>query len=595
MRRPTAVLAALAGACLVLTGCGVGMPDRGTVHVTSANASDRDDSAVSINPRRPGKGDSPDQIVKGFLDAMRATPAVTTTVAREFLTPEASDNWQPTGMVIYTAVLTPKGNNEVNNEVEAQLINAKRTDGRGAWLGPVSEEDSTVTFPMEQLEDGEWRIAQPPPYLLVPQSWFAQRFQQVSLYFFDPTATMLIPEPIFVPRGQQFVSTLVNGLLQGPAAELAGTEQNYVPPGLRSLVSVPVSSSGLAKVELTSDTGEAEVPSSDQTELLVSQLAWTLRQDASIARFSVTIDGRPVQLSGETEFSVEHGHEYAPYVAGSSSFLFGLQEGRMVGGSAQNLETVSGPFGQGGYSLRTVSPDLRAEQVAGVSTSGTTMWVAPVNDGGVDPTPLITTGEDLLRPGWDFSGRVWEVDRTSHGAVVTYLRKHRMRTLEVPGISGMDVKDFLVSRDGSRLIAVVRVDADDDAIVVSRIQTTSDGQVVRALAAEDITDPDNLDGQIRDIAWRSPTSLLVLRPVSRSLFQVRSASVDGAADIDEFTAPPIDGHVVSLAGTPVPGEHSYCFAPGEPDDPTAVLIDLAGPSGNQVDIDPRVTMLSYVG
>ena len=94
----------------------------------------------------------------------------------------------------------------------------------------------------------------------------------------------------------------------------------------------------------------------------------------------------------------------------------------MVGGSPQNLEAVTGPFGRGGYSLRTVAPDLRAEQVAGVSTAGGTLWVAPVKDTGEQPTTLIRTGEDLLRPAWDFSGRLWEVDRRKTGAVVYYLR-----------------------------------------------------------------------------------------------------------------------------------------------------------------------------
>ena len=114
----------------------------------------------------------------------------------------------------------------------------------------------------------------------MPQSWFAQRFRQVSLYFFDPSATVLIPEPVFVPRGRQFASTLVNGLLQGPSPDLA--EENYFPPGLRSAGSVPVSSSGVAEVDLTSDSGDASMPPSDQSELLVSQLAWTLRQDPTI-------------------------------------------------------------------------------------------------------------------------------------------------------------------------------------------------------------------------------------------------------------------------------------------------------------------------
>ena len=587
MRRRTAA-AALLGACLVTTGCGISMPHSGGVHVTTTTASNRDDGSVSIKPRSPAKGDSRDQIVKGFLDAMRATPAVTTTVARQFLTTEASDDWHPTGMVIYNTAFTPKS---TNGKVEATLTNAYRLDSRGAWLGKVSEDDSTVTFGMD-LENNEWRIAQPPPYLMVPQKWFAQRFQQVSLYFFDPSASLLVPEPVFVPRGNQFASTLVNGLLEGPAAELAGTEQNFFPDGLRSVVSVPVSPSGVARVELTSDTDQAAMPSPEQTELLVSQLAWTLQQDPSITRFSITIDDRPLQLPGESVFDVEHGHEYAPFVAGSSTQLFGLEDGHMVGGSAQNLQTVSGPFGQGVVDLRTVAADLRADQVAGVSSDGTSLWTAPIKDNGSPATQLMT-GADLLRPAWDFNDRVWEVDRNGGHAVVSYLRKGQMREIDVSGISGEDVKDFLVSRDGSRLVAVIRRDEDDDAIVVSRIQATGDGQVVGALGADYVTDPDTQTGQIRDIAWSSPTTITMLLPVSRSLVQVRTASVDGA-DIDQPPFP-IDDHVVSLAGTPDPHEHSYAFAPGDLEDPAAALVDLSGPTGNEIPIDPRVTMLSYVG
>ena len=95
----------------------------------------------------------------------------------------------------------------------------------------------------------------------------------------------------------------------------------------------------------------------------------------------------------------------------------------MVGGSPQNLAPVTGPFGRPGYGLRTVAPDLRAEQVAGVSTIGDTLSVAPVKDNGDQPRDLITTGEDLLRPAWDFSGRLWEVDRRKTGAVVSFLDK----------------------------------------------------------------------------------------------------------------------------------------------------------------------------
>jgi|1186.fasta_scaffold00802_3 hypothetical protein len=595
MRRRTRVSAwaALAAACLVLTGCGVAMPHSGPVHETTLAGSDRDELPPNIDPPRPTKGASREEIVAGFLDAMTATPAVRTSVAREYLTKEASDSWQPSGMLIYREPLSPSG----NNPIEQQFIDAYRTDARGAWLGPATAAQATVEFPMD-LEDGEWRISQPPANLLVPQTWFAARFRQVSLYFFDPSNTLLIPEPVFVPRGPQFASALVNALLAGPSHELSGMEQSYLPTDLRSLVSVPVSAGGVAQVDLTSDTADADMPSGQQSEMLVSQLAWTLRQDPTIAKFRVTIDDRPLRLPGESEFSVEHGHQYAPYVGGSSTQLFGLQDGLMVGGSPQNIAPVTGPFGQPGFSLREVSTDVLGQQAAGVSTDGSSLWLAPVKDSGDPPVELTSSGEDLLRPAWDFSGRLWEVDRRSSGAVVHYLHKDRaggshLVSLDVPGISGADVKHFLVSRDGSRLIAVIRDSAEQDSIVVSRILTTGDGQVVQALAADNITDPLNPEGQIRDITWSSPTSLAVLRPVSRHLFQVGSASVDGASGFDPFPVP-VDGNVVGLAGTPVPDEKIYAFQAADTGTPAA-LVDLAGPQSNSMKVDSRVTSLSYAG
>ena len=574
---------AVVGLVALLAGCGVSLPQSGPVVETDTTGSSREDGTVNINPRRPREGDTPELIVRGFLDAMTATPAVRTEVAREFLTDEAKATWQPSGMVIYDGVATERS----NSAVEVRLNDAHRTDARGAWLGPLSEEDSTYTFSM-RVEDDEWRITEPPPWLMVPQSWFEQRFRQASLYFFEPTATVLVPEPVFVPRGVQFASSLVNGLLRGPATELAATELNFLPPNLRSVVSVPVSVSGVAQVDLTSDTEDVEPPSAQQADLLVSQLAWTLRQDPTIGRFQVAIDGRPVQLPGEgSEFSVEHGRGDAPYVDGSSSLFYGLQDGLMVGGSPQNLDPVSGPFGSSGYSLRTVAPDLLAAQVAGVSSTGTTLWLGPVKDDGRPVTTLETTGEDLLRPAWDFSGRLWVVDRRRAGAVVSYLRRGQLRTLEVPGITGADVKDFLVSRDGTRLVAVIRESAEQDTIVVSRILTTGDGQVVSALAADDVTDPEELPGQIRDITWRSPTSLVVLRPVGRRLFQVRSVSVDGAEGLDRLSVT-INQAVLGLVGAPVPGQSVFAFARG-------ALFDLVEPRGNVVTVDDQVSVLGYVG
>ena len=79
----------------------------------------------------------------------------------------------------------------------------------------------------------------------------------------------------------------------------------------------------------------------------------------------------------------------------------------------------------------------------------------------------------------------------------------------------------------------------------------------------------------------------MLRPVSRQLFLVRSASVDGGSSLDPLLVP-VDGDVTGLAGTPVPGESIYAVADG-------TLVDLTDPQSSAVPIDEGVTSLGYVG
>jgi hypothetical protein len=586
MSRRSWLPAVLLGGVLLLSGCGVTLPSSGPVVETTASASSPRDDLVIINPRRPAKGDSPDEIVRGFLDAMTATPPIKTSVAREFLTADARENWQPTGIIAYSTTSIAAGPRGTD-EVELTLLDADHTDARGGWLGPLTDADATFAVPLDR-ERGEWRISAPPDFLMVPRSWFEQRLRQVSLYFFDPTGTLLVPEPVFAPAGVQFASTLVNGLLQGPSPGIASSELTFLPEGLRPVVSVPVSDDGVAKVDLISDATDVPL-APPETERLVAQLAWTLRQDLTISAFQLTIGGRDVKLSnGESEFRVEQGSGFAPYVADASPVLYGLRDGRLVAGSPRSLDEVSGPFGQRDYQLGSVSLDMRADQAAGVTSGGTTLWLGSVDDADDTPAVLINDGVDLLRPAWDFQGRLWTVDRRPEGAVVEYSRGTAMRTLDVPGITGEDVKDFLVSRDGSRIIAVVRRDARTDAVVVSRVLTTGDGQVVRALPAGNVTAPGTTEGKIRDIAWRSPTTIVYLQPVSRRLFQVRSASVDGASigvDIEFVT---INDEVLGLVGSPTPDQPTYAFARG-------ALMDLVVPRDQQVTVEKGVTELTYVG
>ena len=213
-RGPLALVGALLAAAL-LAGC-VSMPDSGPVVETQSKGGVSLDQGPFISPRPPQEGDTRADIVRGFLVAMTATPIQTNT-AREFLTKDAAAAWSPDATVTYAdsprVAETPAG-------VSVTLAEPDLLDLQGAWQGPLPKSQRTIEFPMA-FQDGEWRIDEAPDALIVPETWFARRFRQVSLYFFDPTVGTLVPEPVYVPIGKQLASALTQALLLGPSKGLS--------------------------------------------------------------------------------------------------------------------------------------------------------------------------------------------------------------------------------------------------------------------------------------------------------------------------------------------------------------------------------------
>ena len=80
------LLTLLAGS---MTAC-VGLPDDGPVVEARASGSGTRADAMAINPLGPQPDQSPSEVVKGFLDAMQATP-IRDDVARQFLTERSTD------------------------------------------------------------------------------------------------------------------------------------------------------------------------------------------------------------------------------------------------------------------------------------------------------------------------------------------------------------------------------------------------------------------------------------------------------------------------------------------------------------------------
>jgi hypothetical protein len=575
-----AVLAVLVATLVAaLAGC-ASMPTSGPVVTVGNVTAPTPDAGFAIAPRGPQRGASPTEIVQGFLDAMQATPIQTTT-ARQFLSTEFADAWDPQRETVTYSDLTPPHGSTV---VTVDLQGANHLDAQGSWQGSASIADSQLHFAMVE-EKGEWRISSAPNALIVPQSWFDDRFVQVSLYYFDPTGRILVPEPVFVPRGEQLATTLVRALVAGPSDTLAGVTRTFLPAGVSAGLSVPIDRAGVASVDLKGDLGQQ---SQHALHLMSAQLAWTLRQDDAIHAVRLSIGGRPVDQSdtgdqsGTGEVDVDTGAQYDPAGYATNDHLFGVAYGAAAEATPARLNPLPGPLGTASPALRSLAVSIDAAQAAAVTADGRELRSAPLQAGASATARL--TGTDLLRPAWDFAGRLWDVDRTSHGAVVHVSDGSRMRRIVVPGVTGQDVRRFLVSRDGSRLVALVR-HSDGDQVVVSRIRDSDQGKVLGASGTQVISDLGE-GVRIRDIGWHSPTSVVTLQQLSGTAL-IRTLSVDGAVSGFPAVTLTVGDRLRGLAASPLASEPLYGVT-------SRALLDLSGNSGS-TPLPGPVSMLGYVG
>ncbi len=565
VRRLNPVLLTVLLACLTLlvSGC-VNLPVSGPVKAGPSVAG-TDEAPYDFNPAGPRPKETPVEIVGNFLLAMQATPQ-STSVARQFLTSESRANWSPShGAVIYGSYTLAAG----AGSVTVRLTDTARLDAGGHWLGAGGHGGRLALHLKMVKAKGQWRISHPPNVLIIPQSHFEARFQQFNLYFFDQSSRVLVPEPVYLPAGDQAPTLLVKDLLHGPGKGLSGSVRTFIPPRTRlDDLSVPVSGKGVATVSLSAPMlGVA----ADERQLAFAELGWTLAQVSGIDRMKVLVNGSPLEVPGQGSApSVDAWSGYDPAVSWASPELYGLRRGRVESVANGAEQRVPGVFPPGTPSVRSIGVSLNGSRVAGVTADGSSALVSrtsqPGQRAGSSPaTAVYTGGTDLLRPAWDLYGQTWLVDRTSAGAVLVVVRDGKASEVQAPGISGNDVTAFSLSRDGTRLAAVVAGHGRPGAehLVLARVRRDHTGRVTSLGQARDLPVTAGQVFNIRDITWYSPTTVAVLVGAEQQISQVYLSRVDGSSGFvaSSTSAELFRGRADRVVTSPSPGTPLYLENP----------------------------------
>lgn len=493
---------------------------------------------VRLRPRGPGQGDSPDRIVRGFLAAAKSS-AGEHAIARDFLTPSAAATWRDDAgvqIVVVGDVSATKSGAEVT--VTGRTVARLEADGSYVAMNRPLQ----LTLAMRKVQ-GEWRIDNPPPGILLAQSDFTQVYRAVDLYFLAPDGQVLVPDRRYFDVALPALpSVIVSHLLAGPSAALAPGVRTAFPSGT-VLKSNVVQAPGRVDQELTVDLSQqADEARGTRLTAMAAQLAWTLRRFGRPLRLSV--EGRQVRLPDGSELIPAGAYQgFDPDVLTRPVTGYLISAGRVRRSTGPD---VPGPLGQPGAGVLSADVSLSESSLAAVRRSGaaTQLLVGPM-----DPAapPVRLTAPALASPTFFPDGGTVLV-LSGQRQVLMVPPTGPPAAVQITGVPAGPLTRITLSRDGVR-VAVLAGGPGAGTLYVGVLRAS--GGANTAITGLTAITPDLTD--VRDVAWASASSLLVVARQGGAAPLPYLVSIDGAT----ITARPADG----LPGAPT----AVAAAPHEPD------------------------------
>jgi hypothetical protein len=555
MNRPARVLALLLTA-VTLSAC-VNIPSEGPV-VNARRVEAARGGGIQLLPAGPTFGSTPAQLVREFL---RAAAAFRNDheVARSFLVTDQRVSWKSDSPVIVyageealavsvtqhgvtlpdpppaatstppaatpaaTPAVTPDGRAGPTSEaltgtpaigdqatVTVQTPVQARIDAAGQYTVSPPGDAETRRFELVGTSEG-WRIVGLDDGILVTRIDFDSTFQDLPVYFADPTGSYLVPDVRWFPvYGTTSVPTaMVSALLRDPVTWLRPGVVSGVPPGTDVTVNAVKVVDDVATVDLTS---QARLADPRQRLMLKGQLEQTLFALSSpaptVTSVVVTVDQQKfeLQVAGPTTDAKVAGDgsgqlrpppkiDPRPVVIDAKGAI-----ARLSGRTAVPVEGLSGVAGP---ALSAPATETGGTAYAVLADNRTRLLYA-VPSG---PVVTLVVGRDLLPPSFDPFGWVWSGQQESGGLVLAGKPSARVARVRAPWLAGSALKALRISREGARAVLILQRTGHAPEVYVAAVVRDRDG-VPQELGNPMPLLPDAVDAT--SVSWVDATHVVVL-------------------------------------------------------------------------------------
>jgi Lipoprotein LpqB beta-propeller domain/Sporulation and spore germination len=540
---------------LLLASCG-GLPTSGPVEAGQPIRAQSGERSINILAASPQEGDDEIEIVEGFL-AATGSYAPGYTIARRYLTDDASSRWDPSQQVqVYDQDIGYSVSQVAPGEVSVSLPLVARVDTDGTYRRATPGTTVELIVGLQEVA-GEWRISLPPPGLIVSEFDFNREFGSFDVYFPEPSGEVLVPDQVVLPLRGSLTTLLVQGLLDGPSSWLAPAVRTAFPEGTTLAIPSVSLEGDLARVELSE---EAKSAAPLERSRMAAQLATTLEQ-VGIGAVAIEVDGTPLAVPGAPEGVVQTAAVagYDPATPARGSTVYAIRDGIVVAVVGDKTEPVAGRFGTGEVRARSVSVSLDGSRIAVVDETGRRLMVSGFEAD--DPLTDVAMGTDLSAPSWGPAGLVWVADRAAQGSRLLVSDGATTDVVQGVDLTGLRIESLKMAPDGVRLLMLANSEGRSKVMVglVRKPDVGKGTSGVQLLSMREIpldftvvTDAVWSDSQLVSVLGGMPDAPVTPYQVDINGFSVTShGSVPGATTLAAAPGMPLvvgtgDGKLVKL-------------------------------------------------
>ncbi|MEV6242397.1 LpqB family beta-propeller domain-containing protein [Lentzea sp. NPDC051838] len=488
-------LALLALVLVTLTGCAA-IPTNTQPKPIGPKDNKATNTAAVPEPRQ---GIDPFMLVREFIDAA-SNPDGDYAAARAYMTPEASKGWiVKNPVIIESAFSTVPTSQAPQDKTQTVLLQGKRVGrlgGDGAFVPELGDLREPVK--VERNADNQWRISEAPPAVYLPLNIFNNNYRRVTLYFYNPEFTVLVPDPryVVVPPATSIPTRVTDLLLRGPGETVRDTLKTAISPDAATFSDTREADDGALEVNLTR-VGKDLTP--EKSKQIVAQVVKSL-SGVTTSRVRVLVDGQQI-LPDTRDYRVSD----VSGTAGEALLALNanLQGMIVADGAIRSLSDgnpIKGPAGSGAYGAVSAAQSLDGSRLAVVSRSGGGMKLR-VGEVEQDLSEVDQPATTLSRPTWLLStgpkepgSEVWTV---VDGTSVARVTRSDNGGWTAKGVNITDlaqfgpISDLRLSRDGTRaalviggklyLTSVVRNDQDVALRTPRQIQQSTLGSAVQSV------------------------------------------------------------------------------------------------------------------